>query len=655
MNRVSVFARRQRIKKLEKWTMRAIIVECFFLALFPSLAAAAVLLGIITWFLRVQIDTKFKMRSLPFDVPAGLFVLISAISVFASSARSFELIYHFFAFVGIYGLTYILIGQNIRTLEQVKTVIKALSISALIVVLWGYFQYIFGIDTADMKWVDPEKFPELRNRVFSTLENPNVLAGYLDVFICLALGVLAKVSGRTQKLAMVIAIIMLATCLAMTYARGAYLTILIVFVVYGIIQDWRILLLFILVSVALFHYDTTLVDRLTSIFELTDSSQGLRVGIWVSTIAMIADHPFIGIGWGAFKSVYPSYDYYLKGADVIIYHAHNIYLHYAAEIGIVGAMAFFWFFFGSMFMSLELGTNERFQILKEKTSEKLEKIMGSDLKNRVIRLKDEAKERYDVGNEKLKRFIGVNGIITEKLADASERFMNWLSPPSINPDESSEYIDDIDEQLKENEEKPKISLKKKVSLQKNNEVKQEAVIDSDITVVEASADIDTDTVVNTLEMETNADSDVTEILTEISDSSDVTIVEATDKIDENDEIEVNVESETQSAKVINLFGEDNKDEENDSPVDDDVETEEEKNDSMFDWHEVREINNRQIADGVKFGIGLAFLSMALNGLTDDLLFNIPTSMLMWILAALAATIDCSPKEDDTTNRRHKKR
>ena len=39
-----------------------------------------------------------------------------------------------------------------------------------------------------MKWVDGDAFPELRKRVFSTWENPNILAGYLDIIICLAFG-----------------------------------------------------------------------------------------------------------------------------------------------------------------------------------------------------------------------------------------------------------------------------------------------------------------------------------------------------------------------------------------------------------------------------------------------------------------------------------
>ena len=89
MDRVSVFVRRRRIKNLEQWTLYAIITEAFFLALSPTVAAAAVMIGIITWFLRAQIDTKYKIRSLPFDVPVAIFLLIGALSVFLSSARSF--------------------------------------------------------------------------------------------------------------------------------------------------------------------------------------------------------------------------------------------------------------------------------------------------------------------------------------------------------------------------------------------------------------------------------------------------------------------------------------------------------------------------------------------------------------------------------------
>ena len=87
----------------------------------PYIAAVVVVFGIIAWFLRLQIDKKFKVRSLPFDVPVTIFVMLGAVSVFMSPARDFELIYNYCEIVGLYALTYLLVGQNIRTAEQIKT------------------------------------------------------------------------------------------------------------------------------------------------------------------------------------------------------------------------------------------------------------------------------------------------------------------------------------------------------------------------------------------------------------------------------------------------------------------------------------------------------------------------------------------------------
>ena len=63
------------------------------------------------------------------------------------------------------------------------------------------------------------------------------------------------------------------------------------------------------------------------------------------------------------------------------------------------------------------------------------------------------------------------------------------------------------------------------------------------------------------------------------------------------------------------------------------------------WHDWKE---HDILAGLSLGIGLAVLSVALNGLTDDLLFNIPSSMLLWMLAALAGALSCMcPEKVDT--------
>lgn len=326
----------------------AILLEAFLIALSPPLATAALLLGVIFWLARLIADKECRrFRRLPYDVPAALFALLGAVSIFVSPDRGFSF-YNYYNLVGVYLLTYLLIGQNVQAPQDIRKIAYALGLSCVIVVLYGFYQFAFGIDTSTMKWVDGEAFPDLKKRVFSTWENPNILAGYLDVAMCFVFAFLLKMKDRKRRILLGTALVLLAACLAMTYARMAFLVIFAIFVLYGAIRDWRILLGAAVVAGGLLLLDSTLLDRLASVFTKVDTSTEMRFALWESTLAMIGDHPFFGIGWGAYWIVYPTYDFYLQGAPVVIVHAHNMYLNYAAEIGIAGAVAFAWFFFGTM-------------------------------------------------------------------------------------------------------------------------------------------------------------------------------------------------------------------------------------------------------------------------------------------------------------------
>ena len=225
--------------------------------------------------------------------------------------------------------------------------------SAMIVVVDGFYQFIFGIDISTMKWVDGASFPELSKRVFSTWENPNILAGYLDIVICIAVGLITALQRGWRVFALVLLVAALA-CLGMTYARGACLVIAVVLGCYGALRDRRVLIGIAVLGAGALLADPVLADRLLSVFTRVDTSSEMRLAFWESTIAMIMDHPFLGVGWGMYFMAYPEYDFYLQGAPVEIVHAHNMYLNYTAEIGIPGALSFFWFFFGSLVLAFRI-------------------------------------------------------------------------------------------------------------------------------------------------------------------------------------------------------------------------------------------------------------------------------------------------------------
>lgn len=337
--------------RFAKWSWNFVLAEAFLLALHPPAATAALLIATVLTVLHFRTDEDFKFRQLSFDVPVALFVFLSGVSIMVSPDKGFSF-YNWYNLVGVYVLTYFVVGQNVRSVRQVKELLLVIGMAAVFVLLYGFYQFIFGIDISAMKWVDGDAFPELRKRVFSTWENPNILAGYLDIIICLAFGLFIKAGTKQKRIVLGVLLAAGAACLAMTYARGACLVIAVIFAVYGMLKDWRVLAACVGVAVLLLVADPVLYERLTSVFTKVDTSSEMRLAFWESTVAMIQDHPFLGIGWGAYWMVYPEYDFYLQGADIRIVHAHNMYLNYAAEIGVPGMLAFMWLFFGSLFTAL---------------------------------------------------------------------------------------------------------------------------------------------------------------------------------------------------------------------------------------------------------------------------------------------------------------
>lgn len=80
-------------------------------------------------------------------------------------------------------------------------------------------------------------------------------------------------------------------------------------------------------------------QRLQSVTDTTATQDNERVLIWSKTPAIIADHPFIGIGAGDFVNVSPSYGIVDAGGLPFI-HAHDVLLTIAAESGLIGLALF---------------------------------------------------------------------------------------------------------------------------------------------------------------------------------------------------------------------------------------------------------------------------------------------------------------------------
>ena len=256
--------------------------------------------------------------------------------------------------MGRYVLIYYLVVNNINSTIQIKKIIWAMLTSAAVVTFYGFYQYLFGVNISVNEWVDGQQFPDLKLRVFSTLENPNLLAGFLVTMMSIGAGMGYKAATMKGRVMLFGLVTMFGVCLILTYSRGAWLSLLAVIGVYGMLCNRKIFWLLILLPVAMLCGHDAILERIMSIVNPTDTSSTLRIALWESTTAMIMDKPLLGIGWGAYWLVYPEYDFFLNNANVKIFHAHNMYLNIAAEIGIPGLITFLSIMYGHVRLALSV-------------------------------------------------------------------------------------------------------------------------------------------------------------------------------------------------------------------------------------------------------------------------------------------------------------
>lgn len=505
--------RREKNKQtLIKYISYCVLAMAFLIPLSPSFATVALIAGIALTAWRFFLHRTLKFAKLPLDTPIVIFAVISLLSCAVSPDKFFSF-YNCAHTLGIYILVYILIGQNIEDIEDIKRLLFAISAGFFISVLYGFYQALFGISVSDITWVDPEAFPELKKRIFSTWENPNIYAGFLAMMLSLFLGLMAKSKVSKEKAIYIGLIIAGAGAMMLTYSRGAMLSVFAVFLIFGMFYDRRIIFASVLAAVCFLAINPLALERIASVFTSVDTSTEMRFAFYEATIAMIEDHPILGCGWGAYFMAYPEYDFYMQGAPIKIVHAHNVYLNYAAEVGIIGALAFFWFFFGAMKLAFAGSSETESEKYYEEDLTNAEEVQITE-QEPIVEEKKELLPQSRAKLAKVAEFLALLNLIGEKKAETEEET----------------YENHTDEVVLYNPPNMEMSVEEKAEKKRFN---------------------------------------------------------------------------------FEEF-----------------------------WREPIFKDTESISRGLSLGIGLAFLSVALNGLFDDLLFNIPTSMFLWLLAALATKNCC---------------
>ncbi len=315
----------------------AVCLVLFGAPILPTMVDVALVLTAILSLIIHAITTegfKFKFDGIGFFVIAFMVVyLVAGLSSFAMM-KSISIWLIYVAFMAIY----FVIINSVNSKKTLNNMLTVFVLSGLAVCLYGIAQYVFGWNT-NQAWMDEEMFTDIKMRIYSTLDNPNVLGEYILLVLPVSIGLMwTRKNFYTKVVYAGISAIML-VALILTFSRGCWIGLIIaaaVFITFAAGKLWGLAL--VALPVIPMVLPESIINRFLSIGDMKDSSTSYRVYIWMGCLAMIKDFWLSGIGMGqeAFTQVYPFYSY----NGIVAPHSHNLFLQILVESGVAGIAVF---------------------------------------------------------------------------------------------------------------------------------------------------------------------------------------------------------------------------------------------------------------------------------------------------------------------------
>ena len=287
------------------------------------------------WFL----GSRLKKGVLAFALISTLSLPLSGLGPNTDAVRCLLRLFSYLAlFFGITGW--------VETKEQLQNIIKLVLSSTILVALFSFYQAVAQGYTDLYFHLYPsqeEALEDWNGRVTSFLFHFNSLAGYLNLVLPFSLACMAMAKDRWFRNLAFITHSLACAALYLTGSRGG----LIAYAGMVLVTIWffkpkgaafsRVLLAGVLSIAIVFSVQPESAGggRLQEVDDFTSAS---RLALWGTAGVMFLQHPVLGVGYGNYRSLYNDY---LPGVTPNQLDAHNIYLQFLAETGIIGFIVFF--------------------------------------------------------------------------------------------------------------------------------------------------------------------------------------------------------------------------------------------------------------------------------------------------------------------------
>ena len=291
----------------------------FMLPFLPDMLSLLFMFFLVAaFFYRETFKENTPLTQSPIDMPIILFGIIIIISTITSinPAGSFrDLALH------LGGLSFLFVMANsIKNKEDFNKIVVMLVFSATLVALYGLFQYIVGVEM-EAAWLDVENNPDIRTRIYSVFHNPNILAEYLIMTIPLSVSLFWHSKRIHKKIIFLGTTLIMSLALVLTLSRGGWLGFAFSAFIFIILVERRLLLTLIPITLGgVYLLPQTIINRILSIGNLSDSSNAYRITMWEITLDIIKDNWVAGVGFGhlPFKQTFETY---IRTHPT--FHAHN--------------------------------------------------------------------------------------------------------------------------------------------------------------------------------------------------------------------------------------------------------------------------------------------------------------------------------------------
>jgi putative inorganic carbon (HCO3(-)) transporter len=273
------------------------------------------------------------------------------------------------SYLGVYALLRQLLAHSPLWWDRI---VAALLAGELITAVLGIRQ-LYGNTEELARWADPNSVASGTIRIYGTLENPNLFAGFLLPILPLAAVALLRWQSPLRRLYAAAGLGVGLVALVLSYSRGAWmgmvasLGVLVLLLALRQTRSWpplwrRLLPVLLLVGgtvvlvLLVSQVEPLRVRVLSLVAGREDSSNNFRINVWQAAIEMIQARPWLGIGPGnnAFNLIYPLYQQPKFNA----LSAYSIPLEIAVEAGIPGVLVLLGLLVAAMRQGLRLGLQQ---------------------------------------------------------------------------------------------------------------------------------------------------------------------------------------------------------------------------------------------------------------------------------------------------------